>query len=59
VTVFFVLPLYQLASEALEYFNHLMNPFYAMDVELFDFQHFRFSSGETTEEVARKRKSKS
>jgi hypothetical protein len=30
-----------------------------MDVELFDFDLFRFSSGETTEEVARKRKSKS
>jgi hypothetical protein len=36
-----------------------INPFYAIDVELFDFHIFRFSSGETTEEVARKRKSKS
>jgi hypothetical protein len=36
-----------------------INPDYAMDVELFDFHLFRFSSGETTEEVARKRKSKS
>jgi hypothetical protein len=34
-------------------------PFYAIDVELFDFHLFRFYSGETTEEVSRKRKSKS
>jgi hypothetical protein len=37
----------------------LVNLFNAIDVELFDFHIFRFSSGETTEEVARKRKSKS
>jgi hypothetical protein len=34
-------------------------PFFAMDPELFDFHLFRFSFGETTEEVIRKRKSKS
>jgi hypothetical protein len=34
-------------------------PFYAMDPELFDFHLFRFSFGETSEEVIRKRKSKS
>ena len=34
-------------------------PFYAIDLELFDFQQIRFSLGETTEEATRKRKSKS
>jgi hypothetical protein len=36
-----------------------MIPFYAIDPELFDFHLFRFSFGETTEEVKRNRKSKS
>jgi hypothetical protein len=35
------------------------NPFYALELELFNFHLFRFSLGATTEEVARKRKSKS
>ncbi len=34
------------------------NPFYAIDLELFDFHQYRFSFGETTEEAIRKRKSK-
>jgi hypothetical protein len=34
-------------------------PFFALDLELFDFHLFRFSFGETSEEVARNRKSKS
>jgi hypothetical protein len=37
----------------------LLNPFYALDPELFDFQLFRFSFGETLEEAIRNRKSKS
>jgi hypothetical protein len=36
-----------------------MNPFYEMDLELFDFHIIRFSFGETTEEAIRKGKSKS
>jgi hypothetical protein len=35
-----------------------MNPFYAIDPELFDFHLFRFSFGATTEEGIRKGKSK-
>ena len=35
------------------------NPFYALELELFDFHLFRFSFGETAEEATRKRKSKS
>jgi hypothetical protein len=35
------------------------SPFYAIDPELFDFHLFRFSFGETPEEVIRNRKSKS
>jgi hypothetical protein len=35
-----------------------LNPFYAFDPELFDFQLFRFSFGETLEEAIRNRKSK-
>ncbi len=34
-------------------------PFYALELELFDFHLFRFSFGEISEEVARKGKSKS
>jgi hypothetical protein len=30
------------------------NPFYALELELFNFHLFRFSLGATTEEVARK-----
>ena len=37
----------------------VINPFYAIDPELFDFHLFRFSFGETTEEVTKNRKSKS
>jgi hypothetical protein len=36
-----------------------LNPFYASELKLFDFHLFRFSLGETTEEVTRKGKSKS
>ncbi len=35
-----------------------MIPFYAIDLELFDFNQIRFSFGETKEEAIRKRKSK-
>jgi len=36
----------------------LLNPFYAIDSELFDFQQIRFSFGKTKEEATGKRKSK-
>jgi hypothetical protein len=39
-------------------FKNLVNPFYAIDSELFDFQQIRFSFGKTTEEATGKRKSK-
>ena len=32
----------------------VINPFYALELELFDFHLFRFSFGETAEEVTRK-----
>jgi hypothetical protein len=38
--------------------KNLMNPFYAIDSELFDFHQIRFSFGETMEEATGKRKSK-
>ena len=41
-----------------QYSNQFI-PFYEIDPELFDFLLFRFSFGETTEEVTRNRKSKS
>jgi hypothetical protein len=41
------------------YHSLVFNPFYALELELFDFHLFRFSFGETTEEVTRKGKSKS
>ena len=40
-------------------FKNLMNPFYAIDSELFDFLQIRFSFGKTKEEAIRNRKSKS
>ncbi len=45
-------------SEACDCKKPVLNPFYAIDPELFDFHFFRFSFGETTGEVIRNRKSK-
>ena len=39
-------------------FIPFFDPFYALELQLFDFHIFRFSLGEATEEVTRKRKLK-